>query len=249
MRTLIILIVAVALLLPGSIHARTQSAAEIQCITNHGVWLAVPFGIEDRCVGDRDNLTPLAEYTIIFYTYFVGVIGIFAAVMIIWGGYQIIAAAGNKSKIEKAKSTMLSAVFGLMLTLTSWLLLNVINPDLLNVTLKDLDPISTPTVTTTPRACASIHDPSVCGSTPLCEMFEGNCRRIPSCPLTQTEVNAIASSDLQCCMRVSGTTSDYQWATPRGEPTCALLCGLDWQPAESSQCGSVFGGAGGSYRR
>jgi hypothetical protein len=46
------------------------------------------------------------------------------------GGYMYITSAGNSASTGKAKETITDAIIGLLLALTSWLLLYTINPDL-----------------------------------------------------------------------------------------------------------------------
>jgi len=60
------------------------------------------------------------------------VIGILALFMLIIGAYQYLMAAGG-GKAEGAKETISSALLGLALGLTAWIILNKINPDLVNM--------------------------------------------------------------------------------------------------------------------
>ena len=60
------------------------------------------------------------------------VIGILALFMLIIGAYQYLMAAGS-GKAESAKETISSALLGLILGLTAWIILNKINPDLVNL--------------------------------------------------------------------------------------------------------------------
>ncbi|MFA5069849.1 MAG: M15 family metallopeptidase [Patescibacteria group bacterium] len=78
------------------------------------------------------------EYLKAFYRYFSGVVGILAAAMIVFGGYQWITAAGNASRIQNAKTTISGALVGLVLTLTAYIFLNTINPEL--VQFKSIEP-------------------------------------------------------------------------------------------------------------
>lgn len=87
---------------------------------------------------DRDPTTKnddLANYLYAFYVYFVWIVGILATVMVMYGGLQWITAAGNSSRIENAKQTMNGAFIAVVLTLTSYLLLQLINPTLLRLRL------------------------------------------------------------------------------------------------------------------
>jgi len=82
---------------------------------------------------------PGAEPTQDFVTYLkqiinfgFAVIGILALFMLIIGAYQYLMAAGS-GKAEGAKETITSALLGLILGLCAWVILNKINPDLVNM--------------------------------------------------------------------------------------------------------------------
>lgn len=60
------------------------------------------------------------------------VIGILALFMLIIGAYQYLMAAGS-GKAESAKETITSALLGLILGLCAWIILEKINPDLVNM--------------------------------------------------------------------------------------------------------------------
>jgi hypothetical protein len=62
-------------------------------------------------------------------------IGILALCMLCIGAYQYLMAAGNIGKVESAKETIASALLGLVLGLTAWLILQKINPDLVSMSL------------------------------------------------------------------------------------------------------------------
>ncbi len=78
----------------------------------------------------------LGKYIKAVYQYGVGLVSILAVVMIMWGGFKYIFAAGSKDRVQGAKATMISATMGLILALGSYILLYTINPDL--VVLRDL---------------------------------------------------------------------------------------------------------------
>ncbi|PIS42229.1 MAG: hypothetical protein COT24_04605 [Candidatus Kerfeldbacteria bacterium CG08_land_8_20_14_0_20_40_16] len=88
-------------------------------------------------IAGTKEVSDLSEYIRIFYNFFVTSSGLLATVMIIFGGYRWITAAGNSSKIGEAKETIISAVLGLILALTSYVILHTINPDI--TALKKLD--------------------------------------------------------------------------------------------------------------
>jgi type IV secretory pathway VirB2 component (pilin) len=57
---------------------------------------------------------------------FLGVVGGFALVMMVWGGFQWLTSAGNPEKVKSGTGTMLWAIIGLILVLASYLLVNTI---------------------------------------------------------------------------------------------------------------------------
>ncbi len=74
----------------------------------------------------------VAKYIGAFFIYFVGIVGILAVVMVMWGGYHYITSQGNPQKIREGKETITNAIIGLILAFTSILLLRLINPALVS---------------------------------------------------------------------------------------------------------------------
>lgn len=65
-----------------------------------------------------------------------------AVLMLSIGGFMYLTSAGNTAALTTAKGVIFDAVIGLVIALAAWLLLNVINPDLVNVTINGLSPVS-----------------------------------------------------------------------------------------------------------
>ncbi|PJA94148.1 MAG: hypothetical protein CO133_00490, partial [Candidatus Komeilibacteria bacterium CG_4_9_14_3_um_filter_37_5] len=79
------------------------------------------------------NIPWLGEYISALYNYGVKVVAVLAVVMIMVGGWRWIFAGGNAARIGAAKKVIASAIIGLILMLTSYMLLTVINPSLLSM--------------------------------------------------------------------------------------------------------------------
>lgn len=73
----------------------------------------------------------LKDYLSGLYNFLISIVGILAMGVIIYGGMRYIVSAGNPAAMEDAKETIMSAVYGLALALGSWLIINVVNPDIL----------------------------------------------------------------------------------------------------------------------
>lgn len=85
--------------------------------------------------------TLIGQYIAAFYRYFIGAIAIIATVMIMWGGFLWLTAAGSASQIGIAKSRITNALIGLVLALGSYLILNTINPKLVRFQPLTITPI------------------------------------------------------------------------------------------------------------
>jgi hypothetical protein len=75
------------------------------------------------------------------YTYFIGIVGILATVVMMIGGVVWITAGGNASRVGEAKAWISGALMGLVLALASFTILNTINPDLVSMKKLNITPI------------------------------------------------------------------------------------------------------------
>jgi len=88
-------------------------------------------------------------YVSAIYKFGIWAVGFVALFMLVFGGYTYITSAGNNSSMETAKRIITDAIVGVIMALTAYLLLYVINPDL--VKMKKLAPVAgvaAPTTTT-----------------------------------------------------------------------------------------------------
>jgi hypothetical protein len=87
---------------------------------------------------DLNNNQDLNQIVAWFYYFIIGIAGLSAFIMLTWGGFQYLTSAGNPAAIGDAKDKIKSALLGLLLILISWLILQVINPDLTTLNLPQL---------------------------------------------------------------------------------------------------------------
>lgn len=64
--------------------------------------------------------------------------------ILVWAGILYITSAGNPSRQQEARAWISSAVLGLLLLLGAYLILNTINPALVELRFPSLSPVSTP---------------------------------------------------------------------------------------------------------
>jgi len=79
------------------------------------------------------SISWIAQYVSAIYRFGVGIAGILAVVMIMIGGAQYITAGGDAARVTAAKQRINDAIIGLLLSLGVYLILNIINPDILSL--------------------------------------------------------------------------------------------------------------------
>jgi len=75
----------------------------------------------------------LMELVSMIFGFLLMVAGLAAFVMIVWGGVNYLTSAGDPSRTGDAKNQIFSAVLGLIIMLASWMILNTINPQLVEL--------------------------------------------------------------------------------------------------------------------
>lgn len=82
-------------------------------------------------VGDRYLILPwIGEYIAAMYKYAIGIVGILSGIMIVVAGLIWLTAGGSAERVTTAKSYIEGALVGLVIALTSYVLLYAINPKL-----------------------------------------------------------------------------------------------------------------------
>lgn len=83
------------------------------------------------------------------YNFAIAMVGIAVFIQFLRAGLSYLYAAGNAGETMHAKEMMQNAIMGAILLLSAYLILNVINPDLTNVSLFSLPSVSPSATTTT----------------------------------------------------------------------------------------------------
>lgn len=93
-----------------------------------GITLEIPLGVTNGNIA-----LDLPDYLSKFYQFVVASIAILAAAKIIIAGFNWVFAAGSQEKIGKAKEDLSGAIWGLMIALLSYTILNIVNPKLVEI--------------------------------------------------------------------------------------------------------------------
>lgn len=73
----------------------------------------------------------LPDYVKYIFDFGIGIAGLIAFIMLVYGGFRYLTSAGNPSAMSDANSQIFAGLMGIIVILGSWLLLNTINPQLL----------------------------------------------------------------------------------------------------------------------
>lgn len=84
-------------------------------------------------VGIDESTSALANYIVAIFKYSTGVIGIIAAIVLMLAGIMWVTAAGNQEQIGSAKKMIGGGLMGLILTLGSFVILSMVNTNLVNL--------------------------------------------------------------------------------------------------------------------
>jgi lysozyme len=114
-------------------------------------------------------------YIVAIYKYGVGIIGIVAAVVMMYGGILWLTAGGASDRVSEAKEWIKASLYGLIIALTSYTLLYVVNPDLVSFTSLDITKIQqiADTANSLTRAGTTMNLSGVTNGTTLTQAFEG----------------------------------------------------------------------------
>jgi len=102
---------------------------------------------EIKGVGTLNDATTLPGLINYIYKFALGICGVTALVSIIYGAGQYVFSAGDSSKASDAKDRITQALLGIVILLAAVLILNTINPDLVNLGF-NLPKLPTPPPTT-----------------------------------------------------------------------------------------------------
>ena len=73
--------------------------------------------------------TGLPEYVKYIFNFAVAIVGIVAVAVFIWGGYIFLTSSGDLNKLKDGKDRLISALLGMLVLFSSYILLTTINPE------------------------------------------------------------------------------------------------------------------------
>ncbi len=118
-----------------------------------------------------------------FYTWALSIAGVLAFGIIVYGGVKYMISSGNSSSTSDAKEWIKAALFGILLLAGAYFILNIINPNLVNLSLPTLNTVEVPTTT-------KAYTPPISTSTFYCGggVTSNNCVCVPPTQKKQVEI-------------------------------------------------------------
>lgn len=92
--------------------------------------------LEPLFEGDKDG--GFVHYIQMIYKFLIWTVGIAALLMLSIGGFMYVTSAGNKANAETAKKIIKDSLLGLIIVLVAWVILYLINPDLIKINLESI---------------------------------------------------------------------------------------------------------------
>jgi len=193
------------------------------------------------CVGIECKTT-LQKYLPGIFKLAVAISAIFAVLMIVIGGFQYISTDAIQKKSE-GKERIKNAIFGLILVISSWLILNTINPDLLNLRL-NIKSVST-SPTTNGEQSGTLLEVTQSAVDSLKEACP-NCVSITSTTGGQHSVNSAhykglavdIASNTNLTQYLTGSVSNPQPCTRISKNLDGINATFLWEP-KGTTCGTV----------
>ena len=94
------------------------------------------YNLLEKIPGFEGKTNDFPSYILAIYKFGIWTVGIAALLMITIGGFMYLTSAGNTSKSGGAKEIIKDALIGLVIALAAYLVLYVINPDLVKINIK-----------------------------------------------------------------------------------------------------------------
>lgn len=141
-------------------------------------------------MGDTPKAPGLGPYLVGMFKIGIGVAGVLAVIMIVIGGLQYMTTEAITGK-SGAKSRINNAIFGLVLALSSYLLLNTINTNLTDSKLT-LEPVPGPPATSPPVPNGRWYGYYKCGQNGATKLCYGNDG--PSCQTSCSKCPVISNT-------------------------------------------------------
>lgn len=189
--------------------------------------------------GENKVLTAnlISRYVNSFYSWGLSILGILAVLMLMTGGILWLTSRGDNGQIEKAKKMISGSLFGSLLLLGAWFILNTINPDLVKPASIDVVLVN-PKIISERNSCGNKVSKETCESESWCVWTNGECLdRVGNCA-DKKEDTENPTRAVCCCQQANGVYVNCKWGTYYGNPyqNYCISCGDNYTNTSNSYC-------------
>ena len=118
-----------------------QAAASGISDTTGNITFNIPIGNLTGCSISETSNNCLGEYIKAWYGFAIGIAGIFATMVIMYGGFKYLTSRGDKGVAGKGKDYIVGAATGLALVFLSYTIVSLVNPNLTVITMPTMSSI------------------------------------------------------------------------------------------------------------
>lgn len=163
-------------------------------------------GTYDSATGKMDS-TLLAKYISAIYNYGLAIAGILATIVLMGAGVIWLTSGGDSGKITQAKDLISGSIAGLVILVVSWVILNTVNPDLVNLKAIESTAIKNGYI----EGCCSPQAGNIAfNPDESCPSSTSKCQRGQSCKNDGQDVFAcIDDENYNCCQYQGTVTNDF----------------------------------------
>lgn len=158
-------------------------------------------------IGKAIGENSIGEYIREIYSYAIGIVGIIAAVVLMWGGLNWLTAGGDQGRITEAKAWIGASITGLIIALTSYLILFTVNPDLINFK---------------PIKVATVDEMGCCQDASTCSLvLKSKCKKEwKGANMACKSDGKCSSTEEVCCLEYEAGQSEAMWCNIKKVGDC-----------------------------
>lgn len=168
----------------------------------------------------------IGKYIQAIYKYGIGIVGILATVVMMFGGFLYLTAAGDNSRISEAKEWIKASLTGLVIAMSSYMILATVNPALITlapIKISKISEVGCCNYTDGSKATTVSTTEADCKTKTSGEFTSGTCT---TASLKQAGESCSQKSDcvsgLFCIAPIGSTNSSCGQGISEGE-TCGML--------------------------
>ncbi len=180
------------------------------------------------CQGTGDNQSCkfpwIAQYIAAIYNYAIGIVGIVAVIVMMVGGFLWLTAGGNAGQITEAQNWIKASVVGLVIALSSYVILDQISPALVflkPITVGMVQPLSQVEQQYAQTSCSSLTDAQK--QSGISALITGYCQ-----PTTTTQYGDTSSARHDFLCQVGLNCSCPSGTGRNGSHDCSNSKGFTW---------------------